>query len=440
MLRQGVIEPVCSPYASNIVLVSKKDQTYRCCVDYRQLNSTTRKDAYPLPRIDVCLDAMATAKWFSTFDLRSSYHQVQINPEDMDKTAFICPRGMYRFRTMPFGLCNAGATFQRLMDIIMSGLNLTVCLVYLNDIVAFSTTLKEHLDRLEIILQRLRDSGLKLKPEKCCLFRKSVSFLGHIISEDGIGTDLQKTQAVSEWPTPECVKDVRSILGLASYYRRFVQNFAKIASPLHAITKKNERFKWSYEAQTAFDALKVAMTSAPILSTPTDDDDFVLDTDASDHAIGAVFSQKQNGIEREIVYASRSLDRREQNYCVTRKELWAVVYFLPYFKQYLLGRQFVVRTDHAALTWLKRTLDPIGRWLEQMEEYTFVIEHHPGIRHGKKKDCFCKEEHVRTGPPLFGGPADRPLPHYDGRTTTKFTQQKQQSSRTVRVPSSKQRN
>jgi transposase InsO family protein len=422
MLHQGVIETACSPYASNLVLVRKKDNTYRCCVDYRQLNSSTRKDAYPLPRIDVCLDAMANSKWFSTFDLRSSYHQVEVEPEDRDKTAFICPRGMYRFRSMPFGLCNAGATFQRLMDIVMSGLNLTVCLSYLDDIVLFSTTLEQHLERLMMILERLRSSGLKLKPEKCCLFRKSVSFLGHVISENGIGTDPQKTQAVSDWPVPKCVRDVRSFLGLASYYRRFVQNFAKIASPLHAITRKNQRFEWTQEAEKAFNLLKLAMTSPPILSMPTDDGKFVLDTDASDRAIGAVLSQKQEGVEKVIAYASRSLDRREQNYCVTRKELLAVVYFLRYFKQYLLGRSFVVRTDHAALTWLKRTPDPIGqqaRWLEQMEEYTFSIEHRPGIRHGNadalsrrpcpKKDCVCQGDHRgdTCEQALFGGPADR---------------------------------
>ena len=421
MLHQGVIEPACSPYASNIVLVKKKDQSYRCCIDYRQLNLSTRKDAYPLPRIDVCLDAMASAKWFSTFDLRSSYHQVQVEPEDMDKTAFICPRGQYRFRTMPFGLCNAGATFQRLMDVVMSGLQLTTCLSYLDDIVVFAATLDQHLERLELILERLFASGLKLKPEKCCLFRKSVSFLGHIISEEGIGTDPVKTQAVSDWPIPVCIRDVRSFLGLASYYRRFVQDFAKIAAPLHAITKKNQRFQWTTAAQAAFDKLKLAMTISPILAMPNDDDDFVLDTDASDLAIGAVLSQKQEGVEKVIAYASRSLDRREQNYCVTRRELLAVVHFLKYFKQYLLGRNFVVRTDHAALTWLRRTPEPIGqqaRWLEQMEEFDFIVEHRPGIRHGNadgmsrrpclKKSCVCKEEaNSDRDAHTFGGPADR---------------------------------
>ena len=417
MLQQGVIEPASSPWASNVVLVRKKDGTFRCCIDYRQLNNVTTKDAYPLPRIDSCLDAMAEAQWFSTIDLRSSYHQVGVAPEDRDKTSFICPRGMYRFRTMPFGLCNAGATFQRLMDIVMSGLNLEICLVYLDDIVVYAKTPEQHLQRLATVLSRLSDAGLKLKPEKCRFFRKSVQFLGHVISHEGIGTDPEKIKAVVEWPRPTSATEVRSFIGLAGYYRRFVRDFAKIASPLHALVRNDSKFKWSDQAQGSFDTLKLALTTPPILAMPNDQGEFVLDTDASDRAIGAVLSQRQDGVERVIAYASRSLDRREQNYCVTRKELLAIVHFLKYFKQYLLGRTFKVRTDHAALSWLRHTPDPIGqqaRWLEQLEEFDFVVEHRPGVRHGNadslsrrpcpKKDCACREPRQ----PTFGGPADQP--------------------------------
>ena len=360
MLEQGVIQPAQSPWASNIVLVRKKDGSFRCCLDYRQLNSVTKKDAYPLPRIDACLDAMANAQWFSTFDLRSSYHQVKVNPTDSDKTAFICPRGMYKFRTMPFGLCNAGATFQRLMDIVMAGLHMDICLVYLDDIILYSRTAEEHLERLVTMLARLRGAGLKLKPEKCALFQKEVSFLGHMITSEGIGTDPEKIRAVADWPTPSCTKEVRAFVGLASYYRRFVKDFATLAAPLNNLMKKGKSFQWTGDVQRSFDALKRALTSPPILAMPNNDDEFTLDTDASDYAIGAVLSQKQDGIERVVAYASRTLDRREQNYCVTRKELLAVVHFLKLFKQYLLGRQFRVRTDHAALVWLRRTPDPIG--------------------------------------------------------------------------------
>ena len=437
MLSQEIIEPTSSPWASNIVLVRKKDGSLRCCIDYRQLNSVTRKDAYPLPRIDSCLDAMSSAKWFSTFDLRSSYHQVSVEPNDRDKTAFICPRGMYRFKTMPFGLCNAGATFQRLMDVVMSGLHLEVCLVYLDDIILFSSSVDEHLERMVRVLNRLRTSGLKLKPEKCCLFQKSVSFLGHVVSENGIATDPAKTQAVADWPTPTTLKEVRSFLGLASYYRRFVKDFAQIATPLNALTRKGQTFTWTVDAQKSFDTLKIKLTSSPILAMPTDSCDFILDTDACDRSLGAVLSQVQNGVERVIAYASRSLDRREMNYCITRKELLAVVFSVKYFRQYLLGRHFEIRTDHAPLTWLRRTPDPVGqqaRWLEILEEYDFRIEHRPGAKHGNAdalsrrpctvRNCVCR--YTREVDPetdesvtytvatiVSAGPADRPRPSID---------------------------
>ena len=399
MLKQGTIEPASSPWASNVVLVKKKDGSLRCCIDYRQLNSVTKKDAYPLPRVDACLDAMASATLFSTFDLRSSYHQVVVSPEDRDKTTFICPRGMYRYRTMPFGLCNAGATFQRLMDVVMSGLHLDICLVYLDDIILFSRTVEEHLERLVRILARLHSAGLKLKPEKCSLMQRSVSFLGHVVSGAGIATDPDKTKAVSEWPVPATVKDVRSFLVLAGYYRRFVRGFAEMAAPLHALTKKDCTFEWTDITQSAFDALKNALTTPPVLAMPNDVDIFILDADSSNHTIGSVLSQVQGGVERVIAYASRTLDKREMNYCITRKELLAIVYSLKYFKQYLMGRRFKVRTDHAPLTWLRHTPDPIGqqaRWLEIMEEFDFEVEHRPGVKHGNADALSRRPCHVKA--------------------------------------------
>ena len=444
MLAQGTIEAASSPWASNVVLVKKKDGSLRCCIDYRQVNSLTRKDAYPLPRIDACLDAMSGAQWFSTFDLRSSYHQVKVDPKDSDKTAFICPRGMYRFRTMPFGLCNAGATFQRLMDIVMSGLHPEICLIYLDDIIVFSASAEQHLERLITVLARLRTAGLKLKPQKCAFFQKSVSFLGHVISEKGIATDPIKTEAVVQWPVPRNVKELRSFIGLSSYYRRFVKDFANIAAPLHELQKQGRPFRWTSEAQEAFETLKGALASPPILAMPNDTGQFVLDTDASDVAIGAVLSQVQDGVEKVIAFASRSLDRRECNYCVTRRELLAVVHFLKHFKQYLLGRHFTVRTDHAPLTWLRHTPEPIGqqaRWLEVMEEYDFTVAHRSGKKHTNADalsrrpctwaECACNvdvtgtvetdvfavgcQEHDRETsyeedvPHTFGGAADHPV-------------------------------
>jgi hypothetical protein len=405
MLEQGVIEPAQSPWASNVVLVKKKDDTLRCCIDYRNLNAVTHKVAYPLPRTDMCLDAMSGACWFSTFDLRSSYHQVPLLPKDADKTAFICREGMYRFKKMPFGLCNAGATFQRLMDITLSGLSFEVCLAYLDDIIVFSSDEASHMERLRLVLTRLLEAGLKLKPAKCALMRRSVLFLGHIISSDGIATDPQKTTAISEWPTPQNVKEVRTFLGICGYYRRFVDGFAAIAKPLYALTEKNRKFEWTTQSQEAFDRLKSSLTAPPILGMPNDTDQMVLDTDASNWAIGAVLSQRQGNVERVIAYASRKLSRSEANYCVTRRELLAIVYFLKYFRHYLLGRPFIVRTDHAALQWLRRTPDIAGqqaRWLSVIEEYDFEIQHRPGARHGnadamsripcRKTGCRCNDE------------------------------------------------
>ena len=385
MLKQNIIEPARSPWASNIVLAKKKDGTLRCCIDYRQLNNVTRKDAYPLPRTDVCLDAMSGARWFTTFDLRSGYHQVCLDPADSDKTAFICREGMFRFRTMPFGLCNAGATFQRLMDTVMSGLAFDVCLVYLDDIIVFSIDEEQHFERLRMVFDRLRAAGLKLKPSKCSVFQESVEFLGHLVSQNGISAHPDKTAAVIDWPTPCTVKEVRAFVGFCSYYRRFVLGFASIAAPLHALTGKDRTtFSWSPDCTNAFESLKHALTSPPILAMPSDSGDFYLDTDASDIALGGVLSQVQNGTERVIAYASRKLNRQELNYCTTRKELLAVVHFLKYFRHYLLGRHFVVRTDHAALQWLRKTPEPIGqqaRWLELLEEFDFEVVHRPGFRH-----------------------------------------------------------
>ena len=385
MQAQGIIEPCQSEWASNIVLVTKRDGSIRFCVDYRKLNLITQKDVYPLPRIDTCLDTLSGAVWFSTFDLRSGFHQVKVHPRDVNKTTFVCHRGTFRFPRMPFGLCNAPATFQRLMDTVLMGLNFDICLAYLDDIIVFSHDLSSHMERLEKLFQRLREANLKLKPSKCHLLQKSVAFLGYTVSGEGIATDPSKIEAVQNWPTPANLRQCRAFVGLCQYYRRFVPNFSAIAAPLHALTKKGAQFVWSAECQAAFDRLKEALVSADVLALPDDEGQFVLDCDASDRAIGAVLSQIQDGKERPICYASQLYDRHQENYNVTRKELLAMVTFVKKFRQYLLGRHFVVRTDHAALQWLRRTPEPIGqqaRWLEILEEFDFSVQHRAGTLHG----------------------------------------------------------
>jgi len=229
MIKVGVKEASCSPWTSNLVVVKKKNNSLRFCVDYRKLNFVTRRDAYPLPRIDECLDGLSGARYFIAFDLRSAYHQVLMHSDDADKTNFIVRTGTYRFKRMPFGLCNAGSTFQRVMDLALNGLNFNMCLVYIDDIIVFSATIEKHMERFKLMFDRIRTANLKFKASKCCLLRTEVSFLGHVVIGEGVSTDPNKIKSVKKWPVPQDVKEVRSFLGLASYYRRFFPSFAAIA-------------------------------------------------------------------------------------------------------------------------------------------------------------------------------------------------------------------
>ena len=410
MQKQGVIEPCQSEWASNIVLVKKKDGSIRFCVDYRRLNDLTKKDAYPLPRIDTCLDTLSGSLWFSTFDLRSGFHQVTVDPKDVNKTTFVCHRGTFRFPRMPFGLCGAPATFQRLMDMVIAGLNYETCLVYLDDIIVFSKDTQSHMERLEKLLIRLREANLKLKPSKCHLFQQKVSFLGFMVSNEGVGTDPDKIAAIRDWPRPVNLRESRAFVGLCQYYRRFVPKFSDVAAPLHALTKKGARFLWTEDCQVAFDTLKSTLIGADVMALPTEDGRYILDCDASDTGIGAVLSQIQNGEERPICYASQLYNRHEKNYNVTRKELLAMITFVKKFRQYLLGRPFTIRTDHAALQWLKKTPEPIGqqaRWLEILEEFDYHVEHRPGAKH-TNADAMSRRPSNHDDPAMAAATTARP--------------------------------
>ena len=283
---------------------------------------------------------------------------------------------------MPFGLTCAPGTFQRLMDLVLCGLSYEVCMVYLDDIVVFAPDFETHLQRLETVLDMLRWAKLKLKPSKCSFMQHKVAFLGHVVSGNGIAMQPDKVQAVSDWPIPRNLHEVRSFLGLCSYYRRFVPRFITVAAPLHALARKNVQFHWGPEQQDAFENLKELLTTGPVFGIPQDTGQFVLDTDASDLGLGAVLSQRQDGVERVIGYSSQTLNRAEKNYSTTRKELLAIVYGLKQYKQYLLGRQFLIRTDHSALQWLRRTADPVAqeaRWLNFVEQFQHTIVHRNGF-------------------------------------------------------------
>ena len=353
----------------------------RFCVDYRKVNSITRKDAYPLPRIDATLDTLAGSQWFSTLDLLSGYWQVEVEETDREKTAFCTTGSLFQFRVMAFGLCNAPTTFQRLMDLVLAGLQWSRCLVYIDDVIIVGNSFQEYLRNLQEVLQRLREAGLK--PSKCIFFQSSVKYLGYVSREE-VMADPDKVRKVATWPVPTSTMETQSFLGFASYYRRFIRDFAEIAKPLHRLTEKTAPFNWTVECQAAFQELR-RLTSAPILAHPDFSQQFILDTDASDIGMGAVLSQvDREGRERAIAYGSRLLSKAERQYCVTRRELLAVVTFTWHFRPYLVGQRFLLRTDHGSLTWLQNFREPEGqlaRWLEQLQELDFEIVHRKGRKH-----------------------------------------------------------
>ena len=385
MLEEGQIEHSVSAWSAPTVLVTKKDGTTRFCVDYRRLSNSTKKDAFPLPRIDDSLNSLSGQSWFSTLDLASGYWQVRLSEDAKPKTAFATHSGLFQFAVMPFGLCNAPATFERLMSQVMRGLHWKRCLVYIDDILVFGHDFESALQSLELVLIRVAEYGLQLKSTKCHLFRSSVPFLGHIVGRAGLECDPSKVSAVANWIPPTTIKGVREFLGFTGYYRRFVPDYSTVAQPLVRLLGKDCKFKWTDACQDAFKALRALLIKAPVLAFPKEDLPYIVDTDASDYGIGGVLSQCIEGTEHVIAYYSKSLNPAQQKYCTTRRELLAVVATLDHFKGYVWGPKFTVRTDHAALVWLKNLKNiqaMLARWLAKLQQFHFDIIHRPGVQHG----------------------------------------------------------
>ena len=398
MLNAGLIRDSYSPWASPLVLVRKKDNSLRLCIDFRLVNKKTIRDSYYLPRIDESMNALAGAKLFSVLDLKSGFWQVEVAEEHRERTAFTAgPLGLYECNVLPFGVTNGPATFQRLMEKAMGDLQPEKCLIYLDDIIVHSSTVSEGLDRLECVFSRLARAKLKLKPSKCKFFQTKVSYLGHIVSEAGIEVDPEKTAALEQWPVPQNVSQVRRFLGFAGFYRRYMKDFSRIAKPLHDLLigsqnfkwkgrKKKSRlvasWKWGEEQQTAFDKIRKFLTEAPILGYADYRLPFEVHTDASTTGLGAVLYQVQDGVQRVIAYASRSLKPSERRYPAHKLEFlalkWAVT---EKFHEYLYGTHFEVKTDNNPLTYVLTSakLDATGhRWLASLSSYNFSISYKAG--------------------------------------------------------------
>ncbi|UYV64395.1 K02A2.6-like [Cordylochernes scorpioides] len=385
MLKNGIISHSSSPWASPIILVKKKNGTFRFCVDYRNLNSVTVKDQYPLPRIDDCFDSLHGARYFTSLDLCSGYWQVEVEEQDREKTAFITPDGLYQFNVLPFGLCNGSATFERLMDTVLRTHKWKICLCYLDDVIIFSEDLHSHLNRLKTILECLKTAGLTLNASKCRFAYTELLILGHVVSNEGIAPDPEKIISIRKFPTPRTVKDVRAFLGLCSYYRRFIREFSKVALPLQILTRKNHSFAWGKEQELSFNSLKNKLISPEVLTHYDPNKPIGLHTDASDQGLGAVLVHlDENTKERPISYASRTLQKAETNYSTTEKECLAIIWAIKKFRPYLYGRKFTIYTDHHSLCWMAKMKNPAGRlarWSLELQEYDFAIKYKSGKTH-----------------------------------------------------------
>ena len=385
MLDMGVIRESTSEWAAAPVLVRKRDGSVRYCIDYRDLNNVTVKDAFPLPKIQECLDTLGNNAFLSTLDLQSGYWQLLVDPKDVHKTAFITKYGLFEHVRLPFGLCNSPATFSRAMQLLLRGLSWRTVLSYLDDVVILGTSFENHLDNLREVLVRLQQNNLKLKPKKCSLFKTEIDFLGRKVSKHGISVHPNHIDKVKTWPTPKNVNDIEKFLGFVNYHRDFIKDYAEYTTPLLKLTHKGVPFEWTEEHHQSFERLKQLLISTPSLGFPDENLTFILDTDASLTAIGCELSQiDANGKTRVISYGSYVLTPAQRNYCATKRELLAVVKFTRQYRHYLLGKPFYVRTDHNSLTWLTRFKNIQGmlaRWLEELSQYDMTIVHRAGKEH-----------------------------------------------------------
>jgi hypothetical protein len=416
-LEKGFIRPSKSPAGAPILFVKKKDLSLRLCVDYRGLNAVTIKNRYPLPLIREMMQQLRGAKIFSRIDLRGAYNLVRIKEGDEWKTAFRCRYGHFEYLVMPFGLTNAPATFQGMMNDIFKDLLDRFVIVFLDDILIFSKNIEEHVQHVQIILDRLRKFNLYAKLEKCVFHVQSIDFLGFIISADGISMDPAKTKSIIDWKTPKSAKDIQVFLGFANFYRIFIDGFSRIVSPLTALLKKDTKFVWNSTAQQAFDLLKKLFTTAPILCHADPFKEFTLETDASNYAISGILSQVQNdGLLHPVGFYSRKMTSSEKNYEIHDKELLAIISCFKEYRHLLIGAQQPVKifTDHKNLLYFSTTKNlnqRQARWSLFLADFNFTLHHRQGKLNVKADSLSRRSEYAENDP--SGGEDGQPKPLLD---------------------------
>ncbi|GJU78891.1 putative reverse transcriptase domain-containing protein [Tanacetum coccineum] len=374
---KGFIRPSSSPWGAPVLFVKKKDGSFRMCIDYRELNKLTVKNRYPLPRIDDLFDQLQGSSIYSKIDLRSGYHQLRVREQDVPKTAFRTRYGHYEFQVMPFGLTNAPAVFMDLMNRVCKPYLDKFVIVFIDDILIYSKDEREHEEHLKTILELLKEEKLYAKFSKCEFWIPKVQFLGHVIDSRGIHVDPAKIESIKDWASPKTPTEIRQFLGLAGYYRRFIEGFSKIAKSMTKLTQKGIKFDWGEKEENAFQLIKQKLCSAPILALPEGSEDFVVYCDASHKGLGAVLMQR----EKVIAYASRQLKVHEKNYTTHDLELGSVVFALKIWRHYLYGTRCTVFTDHKSLQHIldqKELNMRQRRWLELLSDYDCDIRYHPG--------------------------------------------------------------
>ncbi|GBG89289.1 hypothetical protein CBR_g48998 [Chara braunii] len=394
LTSKGWIRPSTSEFGAPVLFVPKGNGEFKMCIDYRGLNKITRKSTKPLPRIDDLLDMVQGCTVFNKVDLKSGYHQIEMAEGDVYKTAFKTRYGTYEFLVMPFGLCNAPGTFQTEMHRISRPYLDKFMVVYLDDILVFSRTAREHAEHLALVLQSLRDSQYKINREKSSLRVPFVIYLGHVISGDGLAPEAAKIVAIQDWPQPQTVRYDRSFMGLASYYRKFVRNFSAVAAALTNLTKKDTPFLWSLPCQLAFTRLKKALTRAPVLKLPDPTLPFILTTDASQYGIGAVLQQDDGNGLRPVEFMSKKIKTQKLQDSTYEKELYALVCALKHWKHFLLGKHFKIFSDHSTLQWMKsqgELNDKLARYIQFIDMFYFELKH--------KKGCYNKVADVLSRRP-----------------------------------------